>query len=506
MIEFFEKIVFRHRGASLLIFAAITVFMLFSASRLRIDAGFMKLLPLKHEYMKTYLDHKHQFSGGNRILIALVAKKGDIFTEQFLAVLKGVTEEVFFMPGVERSKVSSLFTPNVRYTELVEDGIRAGNVIPADFKPTPEGLAGVRKNVLQSGVVGRLVANDFSGAIVSAGLLDVDPKTGKKLNYLKFSNDLEQKVREKFQSEEIDVHIIGFAKVIGDMAKGASRVIVFFGIAFLITALMVYIYSMSFWRTAAVLCGATTAVVWQLGLLPIFGFGIDPMGILVPFLVFAVAVSHAVQMVSATGSELYCGATPLEAARVSFRRLLVPCITALATDTIGFITIWLIPVRIIQEMALTASIGIAVIIVVNGMLLPVLLSFAPASMAYCKRLQRKADIFAPFWRFLSGAAAPKPAAVIVLVALGLTVFGAVKGAGVKIGDLQQGVPEFRPDSRYNRDTGVITDKFSIGVDAITVVAEAHAMGCIDYETMRDLDRFAWQMQNVNGVLSVTCLP
>ncbi|MCD6586009.1 MAG: MMPL family transporter [Desulfobacteraceae bacterium] len=506
MISFLEKIIFWRRSLILVLFAAITIFLGFSSSKLYIDAGFAKLLPLEHEYMKTYLDHKGTFGGGNRIIIALVAKDGDIFTPEFFSALKGATDEVFFLPGVERSKVKSLFTANVRYVEVTEDGVDAGNVIPADFQPTPEGLAQVRKNVLKSGIVGRLVANDFSGAIISAGLLDMDPNTGKKLNYLKVSKDLEEKVRTKFQTENIDVHIIGFAKVIGDMAQGAKRVVIFFGIAFLITGLMVYLYSMSFWRTAAVLCSATTAVIWQLGLLPILGFGIDPMGILVPFLIFAIAVSHSVQMVGATGSELYNGATPLEAARAGFRRLLVPSVTALITDTIGFLTIYLIPVRIIQEVALTASIGVAVIIVVNGMLLPVLISFPPTSEKYQRKLHRRAEHLAPVWRFLSHCAERKTAAAIVIVVACLTIFGAWKGAGVKIGDIHQGVPEFRPDSRYNLDTAAITDRFSIGVDSISVIVETVAFGCIDYDAMSDIDEFAWHMQNVEGVVSVVTMP
>ena len=43
-----------------------------------------------------------------------------------------------------------------------------GNVVWADFTPTPENLARVRENVLKSGTVGRLVANDFSAAMITA--------------------------------------------------------------------------------------------------------------------------------------------------------------------------------------------------------------------------------------------------------------------------------------------------------------------------------------------------
>ena len=311
-----EGAIFGHRRLVIVLFLVVTAFMAYSASRIGIDAGFAKLLPLKHEYMQTYLEHRQQFGGANRLLIALRVREGDIFTPEFFEALKVATDEVFFIPGVDRAQVSSLWTPNTRFTEVVEDGIAGGNVIPADFRPTPDGLDQVRKNILKAGIVGRLVANDFSGAIISAQLLDVNPSTGEPLDYVEVSAQLEEKIRARFQpdievsveSAPVNVHMIGFAKVIGDITAGASRVLLFFAVAFFITAVLVYVYSQSIKLTIIPLACSLIAVTWQLGLLTLLGYGIDPMGILVPFLIFAIGVSHGVQMVSAYGAEVFKGA------------------------------------------------------------------------------------------------------------------------------------------------------------------------------------------------------
>src|SRR3546814_9495257 len=63
---------------------------------------------------------------------------GDIYDAQFLDTLHKVTDDVFFLPGVDRSRVTSLFTPGVRYLEVVEDGFSTGDVIPRNYQPTPE--------------------------------------------------------------------------------------------------------------------------------------------------------------------------------------------------------------------------------------------------------------------------------------------------------------------------------------------------------------------------------
>ncbi len=509
--SFLEKAVFGHRPVVLGFFAVATLFMAWSAAHLKVDAGFQKNLPHAHPYMETFLKHQQEFGGANRVLVAMMAREGDIFTPEFLDALKKATDEVFFIPGVDRSRVQSLFTPNVRYTEVVEDGIAAGNVIPDDFEPDAEGLAQVRRNVLKAGIVGRLVANDFSGTIISAELLEVDPSTGQKLDFIAVSNALEEKVRRQFDAEfvpgsKVDVRIIGFAKVVGAISAGTRRVILFFLVAYALTGLLVYLYSQSHRLSLVALGCSTIAVVWQLGLLTLLGYGIDPMSILVPFLIFAIGVSHAVQMISANGAEIFDGADPVTAARNSFRRLLVPGFIALASDTIGFLTILLIRIRVIQEIAITASLGVAVIILTNLFLIPVVLSYLHYPADYNARLHRRAEHMAGLWRRLAQVSAPKPAAVIVAVAALLFGLGWWKGRDVKVGDLHRGVPELRADSRYNVDSAVITSKFSIGVDILTAIVETKPEGCVDHSVMTTIDDFAWHMENVEGVQSTISLP
>jgi uncharacterized protein len=510
IINSMEKILFSNRPWVIGFFVIITLFMFSSAMNLKVDAGFSKHLPLKHEYMQTFTKHRQEFGGANRVLVALMAKKGDMFTPEFFDTLKQATDEVFFIEGVDRTRVTSIFTPNVRFTEVVEDGIAGGNVVPDDYENTPAGLARVKENIIKAGIVGRLVANDFSGALISAQLLEFDANTGERLDYVDVARQLEENIRQKFTSSvtgvDIDYHIIGFAKVIGDITDGAKRVVLFFIIAFFITALLVYIYSQSLKLTIIPLTCSLVAVVWQLGILPLLGFGIDPMSILVPFLIFAIGVSHGVQMISSFRSEVFLGNSSLDSAKISFRRLLVPGAIALASDTIGFITILLIDIEIIQEMAITASLGVAVIILTNLFLLPVLVSYLDLDENYRGKLLRRANKLLPLWKKLARVSKRGPATIIIMVGFVLLAFGVWKGSDIRIGDLHRGVPELHGDSQYNIDTDVISKRFSIGVDLISVIVETIPEGCINYDVMDTIDRFEWAMRNVDGVQSVIGLP
>ncbi|MDB6115612.1 MAG: hypothetical protein JWQ62_2557 [Lacunisphaera sp.] len=505
MIARVEASIFRHRHLTVALFALTTAVLGFFAAKTHVDASFNKQLPSDHEYIRNFKKYQEQFGGANRVVIALVAKQGDIFNADFFRTLKAVTDETFYLPGVDRAQVTSIYTPNVRYLEVVEDGLQGGNVIPADFVPNPAGFERVRQNIIKSGRVGQLVANDFTGAVIVATLLEVDPQTGRKLAYAEVADALETKIRAKYQSDTVSIHIIGFAKVIGDITDGARGVLLFFGVAIVISAFLLYYFSQSLILTILPLVTSACAVVWQLGLLYLFGFGIDPLSILVPFLVFAIALSHATQMLRSFRYEFYTGRDEQIAARASFSNLFIPGTVAILTDTVGFLTIYLVKVPIIQELAITASLGVTLIILTDRFLLPVLLSYTTMAPDFRKRVNIRRFALQPVWRRLVSITTGRTAWVIIVVAAAGWAFAFVKAKQVRIGDMLAGVPELRQSSRYNLDTAAITSKFSIGVDVITVIAETVPNGVIDHDVMSLVDRFGWHMRNIEGVKSTLAL-
>jgi len=508
MLERVSTWIFRYRLPLVCFFVVITIVMAGFASRLRVDASFNKSLPLDHPYIRTFTKYQAEFGGANRVLVALMAKNGDIFTPEFFAQLRKVTDEVTFLRAVDRSQVQSLFTPNVRYIEVIEDGFAGGNVIPADFSPTAPNFAKVRENILKSGKLGQLVANDFSGAIVSAQLLEVDPATGKTIDYPRVAAGLEA-IRQRVESDSggaITVRIIGFAKVIGDISDGARGVLALFGVSILVTALLVWNYA-GRWKLAAapVVC-SLVAVVWQLGGITALGFGVDPFSILVPFLVFAIGVSHGVQKISMFRNEMFKGHDGPTAARSAFMQLIVPGVVALMTDTVGFITMFVIKIPVIRELALIASLGVSVIVITNFLLLPILLSYLQLPPSYGTWVAHRRARMDAYWARLAGGMRPRPSMIIMLVCFGLGAWGYWKSTQVHIGDTQAGVPELRASSRYNQDTRVITSKFSIGVDILSVIVETIPNGCVDYDVVTLMDQFDGVIRTVPGVQSVISLP
>ncbi|VVQ15426.1 efflux RND transporter permease subunit [Pseudomonas fluorescens] len=513
-IEFDDNIIgrvaysiFHWRFPLLVIGVVATLFFIFEASKLQFSAGFSKMIPANHEYMKTFADYREIFGGADKVLLVIKVKNGDIYAKDIIETVKGVTEEMFYINGVERSSLTSLTTPNVRYNEVVEEGFKSGNLVPGEFSGTPEELKKIRANVKKSDWVGRIVSNDFTATMVVATLLPTEPGSDQPLDLRRVGAQLEN-IRQKFDNDRVSIHIVGFAKASSDIADGTAGVLIFFAMALVVTALLLYWYCGSVMLSAWALIASMIPVVWLLGILPLLGLGLDPMSILVPFLIFSIGVSHAVQMTNAWKLETLNGCDGVVASRNCFMKLFLPGCTALAATAVGFIVIALVDIQIVRELALTSTLGVSLMIVTNKVLLPILLSYMKFSGKDFAKLKGHETSGNVVWEKLGWLATPKGAVLPIAIALCITAFAIWKAQDLKIGDMGKGVPELWSDSRYNQDVELITSSFAIGVDLLQVIVEVKGgdSPCVRRDVMDEVEKFDFLMRQTEGVSAVRSLP
>uniref|UniRef100_UPI002590642F efflux RND transporter permease subunit n=1 Tax=uncultured Pseudomonas sp. TaxID=114707 RepID=UPI002590642F len=298
---------------------------------------------------------------------------------------------------------------------------------------------------------------------------------------------------------------VGFAKKVGDLIDGLVMVVMFFGIALLITWVLLYWFTWCIRSTIAVLITTLVAVVWQLGLMHAVGFGLDPYSMLVPFLIFAIGISHGVQKINGIARQSSDADNALTAARRTFRQLFLPGMIAILADAVGFITLLIIDIGVIRELAIGASIGVAVIVFTNLILLPVAISYVGISKKAIERSKRDATREHPFWRMLSRFASPRVAPVSIALALVAFAGGLWYSQNLKIGDLDQGAPELRPDSRYNQDNNFIISNYSTSSDVLVIMVKTAAEQCSVHSTLAPIDELMWTMENTPGVQSAISL-
>jgi len=521
-----ERLVFNNRLAMLVVCAIVTLVLgYFAATRLVLNASFEKMIPQSQPYIKNYLTYQKDLRGlGNALRVVVENPDGDIFDPEYLEALKQINDELAVTPGVDRAWVKSLWMPAVRWTEVTEEGFRGGPVMPPSYDGSPASMEQLKQNVARAGILGSLVANDMKSTMIFVPLLDKEPGTGKRIDYHGLSRVLEEKIREKYElahavdaaaakapTGKVKVHVIGFAKLIGELIDGLIKVMMFFGAAALIATAIIYAYTRCIRSTALVIACSLVAVVWQLGLVALFGFELDPFSILVPFLVFAIGVSHGAQKMNGIMQDIGRGTHKLVAARYTFRRLFLAGLTALLADAVGFAVLMVIDIPVIKELAITASIGVAVLIFTNLLLLPVLLSYTGVSASAAERSlkeereETRGKGLGKIWLFLDRFTTRRWALGAIAVSAVLAAAGFAVSTQLSIGDLDPGAPELRRDSRYNLDNAYITGHYALSSDQFAVIVKTERDGCLKYETLIEADRLGWALRQVPGVQTTVSL-
>ena len=509
-----ERVVFNHRVWVVLICAAVSLWLGFEATRLQVNASFEKMIPQSHPYIRNYLDNRKDLAGvSNAVRVVVENTRGDIYDPAYVATLAQINDALFLLPGTERAWMKSLWTPVVRWTEVTEEGLQGGPVmpdVPTAQNGSPATLAQLRINVGRAGIVGSLVGNDQRSSMIIVPLTE-RTENGRPLDYGAYAKALDG-VRERFESASIKIHINGFAKLAGDLIHGLSEVMKFFAVAALIAAIIIGLHTRCWRSTLLLITSSLLGVVWLLGVMQLLGFVLDPYSILVPFLIFSIGLSHGAQKMNGIMQDIGRGTHKYVAARYTFRRLFLAGLTALLTNVVGFGVLMVIDIPVIRELALTTSIGVCILIFTKLLLVPVLLSYIGVSPAAARRSlndesdERRGKGVGKVWQWLEQFTERKAAGAAVVVA-------AVLGAGafaislkLQVGDLDPGAPELRPESRYNRDNAYVSANYGLSSDLFAVIVKTPPGGCDKAAVLLESDRLGWALRQDPSVQDVISLP
>lgn len=500
-----ESIIFDNRVWILLMCAILTCVLGLSALRMTENASFIRMLPDKQQYVVNYLANRDKMRAlGDSVQIVVENKAGNIYDPHYLATLRQINDAVFLMPGVDRSFMKSLWMPVVRWTQITDQGTTGGPVMPDDYDGSSSSINQLRQNILQAGIIGSIVSNDQKSSVIFVPLLDVDPATGKAFDYARFWQKLQTQIRS-LQSNSIAFHVVGFAAVMGNLIAALREIMVFFLITAAVAALFIFRFTRCIRSTIAILACSLVAVIWLLGIARLLGYVLDPFSILVPFLVFAIGVSHGAQKMNGIMQDIGRGAPKYVAARLTFRRLFIAGLTALAADAVGFAVLTVINIDAIRGLAIMASIGVSILVFTNLILLPIILSYIGVSRTAALRnlesamISEKSSISKHFFEFLSKFCERRWALAVLCGTLVLLIGGYVVGSHVQIGDVSSGAPELRQNSVYNRDNRFVISHYSLSNDQFAVIVKTPSNGLVNYYAMLKMDHFEQYLRTIPGV-------
>ncbi len=500
-----ERVIFNNRLVVLMVSLIVTLFLGWHASMLKVNASFEKMIPGSHPYIQNYFKHKDALRGlGNSVRIVVENTGGDIFNKDYLFALQKVNDAVYMVPGTDRSFMRGLWTTSLRWTEVTEEGYTGGPVMPDNFSGSSAAMDQLKTNIARAGIVGSYVAEDLRSSMIVVPLNELNPETRQPLDYATFSKELEKKVRS-LEGPGIKIHIVGFAKIVGDLIDGLGQVMWFFALSAGIAGLCVFLFTRDLRSTVLLVTASGLGVLWLLGLMQLFAYVLDPYSILVPFLIFAIGLSHGAQKMNGIMQDVARGTHKYVAARYTFRRLFLAGLTALLTNVVGFAVLMVIDIPVIRDLALTTSMGVGVLIFTKLILIPVLLSYVGVSKTAAQRSIRagqeggQLDLAGRAWTGLLHFTERPWALIATLGALVVGLAALAISFQLKTGDLDPGAPELRPDSRYNLDVAYVNAHYGLSSDQFVVMLETAPDACKKFSTLTDIDRLGASLRQIEGV-------
>ncbi len=500
----FGEWILRRRFLVLGIVGALTAFFGYFAAQTHLVTSFGELLPQNHPFVQIAHKYDQYFGGVNNVTIMVEAKQGTVYKAPIIQKIINMTRDFELVYGIQHGSEQSMAT--VTYLKPLADGeIRITPLIPASEIPkTPEQLGQLQADVHKNpGVVfGHFVSFDDRTALIQASFLE------SRLDYRRIFDETRRIVVDPNKDPSIRIYVGGQPILYGWVYHYAPQVFRIFLVTVVAVWLLLYAYFRD-WRGALrpTISGVICAI-WGLGFINLIGFGLDPLVLVIPFLITARAVSHSVQMHDRYYEEYYRLRDKEKAILSAFSELFVPSLSGILTDAFGVLVILLVPVLFLQKLAITASFWIAAIIVSELLLNPIVYYYLePPRIEVIEKREHGA-----FKRMLQWIArpmlTPTGRGISAVATVGVILLCAFFWTGLKVGDPSSQEPILWPDSPYNRAMAAIQDEFG-GIEQFVVVAELQRRDALEdpklFHVMDEYQRYIEGDSAVGRTFSVADL-
>ena len=486
MIEVF---VFYHPKTFLSVILLATAFFATRVPYLEMYSNFADLLPQEHPYIQLHNDVKDTFGGANNVVMAISVEEGDIFNSDTLSRIHRLTLGVDSLPGVNHNLVRSLTHRTVRKTWLTELGNMNSEAYYDPLYPemTQEQLNQLRLDVMANPTVyGLLVSPDLKSALIrgtfNEGQLDY-VEIFRQLGELK--DDVEQ-LRATEAAPGVHIYATGQPVLMGWVYSYLNQIMqIFFLTLAILLALLVLYFRSRLYGIVLPLIGVLISATWGLGIVALLGYNLDPLTLVIPFLITARAMSHGIQLVERYYHEAHEAHDNHDAARRTFETLFRPGTLGIVSDAVGLLLISLGSSPINVKLGIYASIWAGTVVITVLIAVPLVLSLLPLS-----KVSSSADddaqtgVFASLARVVTSS---RGSAGVLLLALVVYIGGGVLSSRVQIGESEPGSPILYPDHDYNVSSQNINDNFP-GSEEMYIVARTSEPGGIKRpEVLRALE-------------------
>lgn len=237
---------------------AVTGFFLFNALKIPVKTYFPDLLPQNHPFIKLIKGHP-KFGGTNTVIIGMEVLQGDIFNQKTLQTIIDFSNELYFLPSVDRTKVVSLGVNKIRNAKITSAGISSPSILYPNAPTSDDEMDQLKADVYSNpAYYGNLVSLDAKVALITLGFFE--DKLQPRLVYSALQN-----LKKKYENENIRFHIVGEPYLYGVIFSYLPQTLLLFLITVVAMLTIAFLYTRSLRLTLVPLLSAAICAVWGLG-------------------------------------------------------------------------------------------------------------------------------------------------------------------------------------------------------------------------------------------------
>ena len=495
-MERFADFCIQKRGFVLSLFLIITLFFGYEVSRLRIVTVFDDLLPQGHEYIKVHNKFRRLFGGANHITIIVQVKKGDIFNKTTLQKIEYISEELFKIPAVDRFKILSITVSKMKKRTIDAQGFRFSPVMEK-IPETDEEMKKFRLSIYGNEMVyGPFVSFDSKKAMITADFYD------EEIDYKVVFNEL-QRIRKAAEDENNLVCIAGEPMHIGYVRESVRGVNTILAITTLAILVVLYFYFKSKRGVIIPIVTAFISGIWGLGFMSLVGFNLDPLILVLPFLISLMTARHSMQLVARFLEEYKAGKDIKTSCKMVIQSMFIPGLTSIITDALGIALVAVAPIPVLQKVAISCVFWSIATVIISLILTPLLLSLVPetrrliSQLEEIERKKKKISLLDKGLPHVGRWVVGKGKWVVIAVSILVTIWGFFNAQRLQVGDMIPGSALLWPFHRYNVDNIRISLAMPV-LCPLYVILEGDGpnyQGIINADVLRDMYQFQRYIRN-----------
>ena len=460
--------------------------------KLRVETNFADLLPQRHPYIKIHNKIKETFGGANQVIIMVQVRDGDIFNQETLHKVKEISERLEQFPAVDRYKIRSIAMSKMKHFKFTSGTMDISPLMFPEIPQNQDELEELRKKIYSEGrYYGPYVSWDSKKTLI---LVDFFEEELAEIGYDEVFREFVQ-LQNDMEDENHIINIAGEPVHLGYIRALNRKVLTVLALTTLAMMVLLYFYYRSKRGMFIPIISAVLSGIWGLGFMAMAGFNLDPLIMVLPFLISLMTARHSMQLINRYLEEVEKDVDVKTASHTLISTMFAPGVTGIVTDALGIGLVAIATIPILQNISIACAFWSVATIILALLFTPLVLSYIKpskrlmAQIEDIKEKRAKPRVLDRILARLGVIVTGKGKWIVVAANVILVVVGFQYASTLHVGDFFPGSSILWPWHRYNKDAMRITTNMPL-LNPLYVVLEGEKGGFIsEADTIREMEQF-----------------